>query len=244
MAVAIETRLPLARATEVGEWVVSLAHESLAKRAADVTSVESASEVEMVPAEGKPVGSSQVSGPAYSLVSGSGPAVVKRADPDPRATVPDVPPAGMAESTESRIAAVSSPILAPPRASRQSRTVIAVAAIAASAAIVVAWIIVTARSAPQARDAPAAAAVEGTPVPVSVPAPSTEPSPAPPPSYPSASSPSAAAATSVSAAVAVTAAPGGATAPAHAPKLPRGRTDPVPAPTKAPTLGGVLDSRH
>jgi eukaryotic-like serine/threonine-protein kinase len=47
MALEVESRLPLARATEVAAWVESLAHESLAKRAGEVTAIESASDVDV-----------------------------------------------------------------------------------------------------------------------------------------------------------------------------------------------------
>jgi serine/threonine-protein kinase len=222
MALEIEARVPLARATEVGAWVESLAGESLAKRAAEVTSVESASDVDVVPAEPESM--------ASPPVSGSRPAAAKAAEAAPRPTVPDAPVAG--ESTSSR-SAVSWP-LEPARGTRR-RSRVAIAAVGAGAAVVVVWAVLASRSTPRESGAPgpAPAASSITPA-VGIDAPVA----------PSSLVPSAIAVTSASAPVAVSAAPGGVASPARPPRPPRGKTDPAPAVTRATGLGGVLDTRH
>jgi len=161
MAVAIETRLQLARATQVAEWVESLAGDSLAKRAADVTSIESSSGIEAVPA----------------LSPEPGPAV-------PVAAPAEAPPAPVAaESTASRIGAVSRPLdLTPPEPRPRSRVAIAAGALAVVGMIFLAWFVGTRHSAPPAE----AIAVSAAPADLLPPPPSTEPSVAP---APSASSP-------------------------------------------------------
>ena len=155
MAVAIETRLQLARATQVAEWVESLAGDSLAKRAADLTSIESASDIEAVPALQQD------------------PGVSARVEP------PAPPPAAVApESTASRIGAVSRPLdLTPLEPRPRSRVPIAAGAIAVVAMVSVAWFVGTKHSAePQPAPAVSAVAVDLPPPP---PPPSAEPSAVP-----------------------------------------------------------------
>ncbi|HTQ46802.1 MAG TPA: serine/threonine-protein kinase [Polyangiaceae bacterium] len=157
MAVAIETRLQLARATQVAEWVELLAGDSLAKRAADVTSIESASDIEVVPAL------QQDSGVSAPVV-------------EPPAAAPAQPPpsAVAAESTASRIGAVSRPLdLVPLEPRRPSRAVIAGGVVAVVGMVLLAWFVGT-RHSVQPLEAPAssAVAVEAPPPP----APSVDPS--------------------------------------------------------------------
>jgi len=155
MAVAIETRLQLARATQVAEWVESLAGDSLAKRAADLTSIESASDIEAVPALQQDPGVSA------------------------RVELPAPPPAAVApESTASRIGAVSRPLdLTPLEPRPRSRVPIAAGAIAVVAMVSVAWFVGTKHSAePQPAPAVSAVAVDLPPPP---PPPSAEPSAVP-----------------------------------------------------------------
>jgi serine/threonine protein kinase len=175
MAVAIETRLQLARATQVAEWVEALAGDSLAKRAADVTSIESASDIEAVPA----------------LQQDSGVST-------PVAEPPAPPPAAVApESTASRIGAVSRPLdLAPLEPRPRSRVPIAAGALAVVAMVSLAWFVGTKHSA----DAPPAPAVSAAAVdlPPPLPPPSAEPSVVPPVASASSPPPPVAASASVS----------------------------------------------
>jgi serine/threonine-protein kinase len=240
MALEIERRMTLARATEVGGWVDSLAHETLARRAAEVTSVESASDLDLVPAEAESIASEPVSG-SHSVSA-------KSANVAPRSTIPDVPPAG--ESSASHLSAVSAvakpltPSIAPRRRSR-TPVVAVVGVIAVGVAAAVAWGITATRSALRTNDVPGAVAAD--PPSTTTPAPSVEPPavPAPPPPSPVATTTTTATATtSSSAPVAASSARAGATIPAHPHRAPRAKIEPVPTATKAPSLGGVLDSRH
>jgi len=204
MAVAIETRLQLARATQVAEWVESLAGDSLAKRAADVTSIESASDIEAVP--------------ALQQDSGVSPTV---AEPPPA-----TPPAAVAaESTASRIGAVSRPLdLAPLEHRRPSRAVIAVGVVAVVGMVLLAWFVGT-RQSVQSPEAPAASAAA-----VEVPAP-------PPPTVDPSVVPSVSASASPAPVPSASAVSSAAAPHTHRPTRPR--------PTSSvPSLGDVLDTRH
>jgi serine/threonine-protein kinase len=233
MALEIEKRQPQARPTEVGAWVDSLAHESLARRAAEVTSIESASDLDLVPVEPESVVSEPASGPHSASVKS-----VELAAP---ATVPEILVAG--ESTASRLSAVSAvakplePSVAPPRRTRAALVVVGVVGVGAAAAV--AWVVATTRSAPRANALPGPAAAETSPS-ATLPARSIEPTVAPPP-LPATSAIAAASASAPLAASSVRAAP---TATPHAPRNPRSKIDAAPAATKSSTLGGVLDSRH
>ena len=234
MALALEARLQLARATEVGAWVESLVSDALAKRAAEVTSVESASDVEVVPAEPSSIASQPSSVSRTASAS-------RRVDAAPRATVPDSPPVA-AESVASRISAVSWPLHAAPKPARRPRMALA-AAIGVGAVVAVAVVLLVTRSATQGKDAPAPSAAETA----LARTPSVEPAATSPPAAPPAPAPSVTAATSASAPVAVSSAqtaPVAPAGPARPPRAGRPRGETAPAGTKAPTLGGVLDTRR
>ncbi len=227
MAMAIESRLQLARATEVGAWVESLAHQSLAKRAAEVTAVESASDIEAVPAD-EPA--------ASEPVSASLPAPAKAAS-EPKPAALDSPPA--AESTASKLSAVSWPLSLRPRGPRPSRSRV-IAGVGAGCVAIIATVVFFATRSPGPA-LPTPAATIGVPVTATAPAsqPSSLPAPAP--------APTAMASASTSPPTPpqpVVGARAGSTAPAHAPHAPRSRPDPAPAPTKDTSLGNLLDTRH
>jgi eukaryotic-like serine/threonine-protein kinase len=226
MALDIESRLTLARATEVAAWVESLAHESLAKRAGEVTAIESASDVDVLPDATETDGSD----PAAGASTGTRAKVA----PAPVLAVQDRPGAG--ESTASRLSAVSWPLHTSPGKGRGSR--IAIAALGASAAVVVTWALMSSRPAPVVQQPAAFSATAGPPAPVAT----GEPAPAAPSAVPLASAATAVTAPSSSAPLA--SARLGSTAPPRMPKVPRAKTDPATAPTKDPTLGSVLDSRR
>jgi len=230
MAMAIESRLQLARASEVGEWVESLAHESLARRAADVTAVESASDVEVVPAD---------EAGASEPVSASMPAPAKAAV-DPRPTVRDSPPAASAaETTGSKLSAVSWPLSVRPRGPRPRRTRMIVGVGAGCAAIIATVVFLATRSAGPASPTPAAT----VDVPVTATAPAPQPSSIPAP-VPTAVVSASASASSPASPQPLAGTHPGSTVPAHAPHAPRSRPDPAPAPTKDTSLGSLLDTRH
>jgi len=225
MAMAIEARLPLARATEVASWVESLAHESLAKRAAEVTAVESASDVDLVPAEGETVGSDPAS------------ASVKLTPLEPRPTVPD--PVATSESTGSKLSAVSWPLSVGPRDPRRSRSRIPYVAAGAGLALVTTLVLLATRSARQPSVAPAAA--DSTPAEV------TSATPPVPSALATALSPVAVA--SVSSAAPSTSVPAAdthvsAAAPPRPSHPPHAKPVAAPTPTKDTGLGSVLDTRH
>jgi serine/threonine-protein kinase len=226
MALEIETRLQLARATEVGTWVESLAIESLAKRAAEVTSVESASDVDVVPAEPTSV--------ASKPASGSRPVPPKSTElAKPR--IPDAPPLST-ESTASRISAVSWPLHAAPKRQRRARLAVAVAAAAVGAAAVVVWVVVATRAAPHPGELPGAAAIETSSMPEPAPSPGVaSASPVPTPEASSIGTTPTPTPESVSSS---------SPAPVRPPRAPRAKPS-APSPvTKAPSLGGVLDTRR
>jgi serine/threonine-protein kinase len=211
MAVAIETRLQLARATQVAEWVESLAAESLAKRAAEVADIESSSDIEVVP--------------AMQHEPEVGPAITTAAP------VETPPVAVAAESTASRIGAVSRPLdLTPLEPRSRSRVVVAAGAFAITVMVCLAWFVGTKHSAqPTETTTVSAVAVDLPPPPQpQQQPPSAEPSAV---SAPSASSPPA----PVASASAVS------TVPSHPPHRP---THPKPVASSVPSLGDVLDTRH
>jgi serine/threonine-protein kinase len=208
MAVAIETRLPLARPTQVAEWVESLAAESLAKRAAEVADIESSSDIEVVPAMQPEV----EAGPTITV-----------------AALAQTPPVAVAaESTASRIGAVSRPLDLPtPEPRSRSRLVVAAGSFAVAVMVSLAWFVGTKHSAPPTEppviSAPAAIDLQPPP-------PTAEPSVVVP--APSASSPPAPASASASAVSIV---------PPHPTHRP---THPKPPASSVPSLGDVLDTRH
>jgi hypothetical protein len=206
--VAIETRLQLARATQVAEWVQSLAGESLAKRAAEVADIESSSDIEAVP----PLQPEPEDGPTITVA-------VPVAAP---------PVAVHAESTASRIGAVSRPLdRTPPEPRRRSRAVIAAGTLAVGAMVFLAWFAGTRHAVQPTQATTAAAAAVDLPPPP----PSTEPSvvPAVPASSPPAPVASASALSTTDTAV---------------PPHPRRPTRPKPAASSVPSLGEVLDTRR
>ncbi len=225
MAMAIESRLQLARASEVGAWVESLAHESLAKRAAEVTAVESASDIDVVPAD-EPG--------ASEPVSASMPALAKAAS-EPKPAVRDSPP--VAESTASKLSAVSWPLSVRPRGPRRSRSRVIVGVGAGCVAILATVVFLATRSAGPASPTPAAT----LDVPVRATTPALQPSTTPAPAATAMASASASSPTAPQPVAGAHAAP---TAPAHAPHAPRSRPDPAPASTKDTSLGNLLDTRH
>jgi eukaryotic-like serine/threonine-protein kinase len=240
MALEIEERMQLARGTEVGAWVDALARESLAKRAAEVTAIESASDVETVPASAEAPVMERTSGPtpAAAPVRSDPPAAAAPAAPivDARATVPDAPIAS--ESTASKLSAVSWPLITEaPRPARRSRRALVSTGVVVGAAVIVTWAVVAARSTPTPPAIPAPAASEGAPAAVvgSVTAP--------------------AAPSSVTSAAAVASAPPTAPAPtpishvgstwtARPAAPPRPKNASSPSNPTSTTLGSVLDTRH
>jgi serine/threonine-protein kinase len=231
MALAIESRLQLARATEVGAWVESLAHESLARRAAEVTAVESASDVEVVPAEPEAMSSGPSGASSRSHVQ-----IAKKADIPlaQRPTVPDAPP-GASESTGSKLSAVSWPLSMPPAKARSRRALAILAACAIGAVVVVALAM---RSSPKPSAAPAPAPGDVAPVTVQSSLPSPAPSATDTSSAAASSAPPPPAATSSSTASSVVVA-----RPTSRPPRPT-RNSPPPATTKGTSLGSILDTRH
>jgi eukaryotic-like serine/threonine-protein kinase len=248
MALEIEQRMQLARGTEVGAWVDALAHESIAKRAAEVTAIESASDVETVPASAEPSAMERTSS-SSPVVAPARPDPAAAAPPGPhgaeanvvhaRATVPDVPKTG--ESTASRLS-VSRPLITEgPRPARRSRVALMSTGVVVSAAIIVTWAVVAVRSSPAAPGTPTSAASESTPAAVA----DSMTSPVPSSSVPSAALVASAPAPTLPAA-------SGPTATSHvgptwtarpaAPLRPKNASAPS-NPTSA-TLGSVLDTRH
>jgi serine/threonine-protein kinase len=222
MALEIEKRFPLARASEVGAWVESLAHETLAKRAAEVTRVESASDVEVVPAD---LESSPSEKPVES--------VRKLIAQEVKVS---------AESTASRISAVSWPLQQSAAPRRRSRaTLVVVGGLGLAAAVVASWAVFGTRSTPREQELPASA--PAAPSIATAPGPSIEPPAASAPTAPSAiAAPSVPPASSAPAAVSSTKV--GSTPHAAPTRPPRIRIDPAPTATKATNLGGVLDTRR
>ncbi|HEY8088208.1 MAG TPA: serine/threonine-protein kinase [Polyangiaceae bacterium] len=214
MALEIESKLQLARATEVGAWVESLAHESLVRRAADVTAVESASDVELVPAEPESVGSA----PSGSSLR---PSVLE-------------PAAGAGESTGSKLSVVSSPLSVAPGPKNRTRRTVALVGAGAGVVGVLAWVAIAMRSSSPPPEAakPAPSDIATIPAPASA--------PPPPPAVLASSS----AAAPASAPPLVTAAVAGAKPPSRPSRPAHGSPASPSAATKSPSLGSLLDTRR
>ena len=230
MAMEIESRLPLARATEVGSWVESLARESLVRRAAEVTPVESASDVEMVPAEPESVGSAPSgSAPRSGVAVASKPA--EPGPPDRRPTIPE-PSVGAGESTGSTASVVSSSLSISPGPKRRSRRTAAVVGAGAAVVGVLVWVAIAMRS-----SSPSPEAAKPPPSDLATVAPQAG---SPPPAAAASSS----AAGPASAAAPVTAAIEGAKPPSRPSRPAHGTPTSAPPATKSPSLGSLLDTRR
>ena len=219
MALDIESRLSLARATDVGAWVESLAHDALARRAAEVTRVESASDVDIAVPPAGPAGIDVTTTTA------------------PAAAPPET--ASAREQTSSRVHALSRPVLEAPPVGRRSRAALVAAIVVAGVAIAA----IVAATRPSTTVGAAASSASATSLPPAEPgapvvAASTVVAAAPvaPSSTARPAAPSASPAPSASE-------PPATLAPTRAPRA-GGAHAGAPARTKGPSLGSLLDTRH
>jgi eukaryotic-like serine/threonine-protein kinase len=219
MAVDIETRLPLARATEVGVWVEALAHEKLAARAAAVKALESGPEMDLHDAESsswKP-----------AIASSHSPVALPAPPAEETAATTIIDDARPRESNTSPVHPVSWPLSASSGATRRSRAVFAVAGVGAVGVLVAVLVFVRPTNGVAASSSASAAAASV--------APSSDPSTAP-------SSPLTPDVPAVASAPPVASTlPAGSSSP-RASKASSAR--PPSPPTKATVLGAVLDTRH
>jgi serine/threonine-protein kinase len=239
MAFAIEARLTIARATEVGAWVECHAREALARRVADVQAIERASDIDLAY---RPDLATLPDSPLE--LSGS----IGATDAPTRMLLPQAAPhQDPSGSTSSRIHALSSPASVRPR----SRSVAAIIVVGVGAAIAAATTLVV-----SSMPAQPGTKIAAPPLPVVSaalrpdPEPRLEPSREPAPSVASAS-PGASSTTNAAVAASALSSMGVLAsartippAPARPPRAVTVKPAPAPAGPKGTSLGGILDTRR